>query len=828
MADTFDEAKAAKVRETIVEWTKHGNIKFEEVPITDKPALRIGFDSTVGSWSYVGNEAVDIPETEPTMNLASIGTLPSTTADESVVILHEFGHALGLVHEHQSPTHGNKFALDEEAVYQFYTDTHGWTREDIKTYIIDVYNKEEITNYAEFDEHSIMLSFMPATMNKQRVSITPAAGVGELSPVDKASISINYPTFKWEDDDHPPVDPRELFIESLDVVGVDGDDKALILEHFDAQNWKEVRYEFTHICNAIRIARKSREFDTNNKNSSDSTDTLHDGCIAEEHDLYSAHEWDDVDADLWLPGEEITYTWIQGTLQATAYRKNLVKSAFDYYSRWCNLTFKEIPHNAQNLAAKIHVWFGPIPDHDGSVVTGWSKVGRQSVGFKQSISEIARRGGSTESSIVFSDTVIRSTMPANTAERSSPATQVELRTVFHEIGHALGLKHKVEPGTSKPSITTYSDPDSVMLPPSHGNTMQFNCLPSEADLALLGAIYPARPHHVDDNFEEHISTLGLQDKYDKLNAQRLKAFRVEGHIEFRKQIKELRRMLHIELGAVSEPSPYSHPSFEFSPSLKTGTMAGPPLTFNLKSGGGTSGGAEPTPTTGSFLNVLVSKLSSLFEPTSGQIFALQFPGRFLQQDLYAWDTKKAGIYGQFVKPTVVNENEFRLVDQLYNTGKVIGAPNGLNLSIVYEQVLNNLVPKVELGAINMTKQQAQIRQWLLKDVKVSGWVQEIMQKPHTTSSNTLSTNKVSTDNKVNRMELAEALMRDYLASKQKWELERDSMILNKEGLPLEDVTRKLAHITAIREAELAAKYSDAVVRGYEYFTLSPEYSRDSL
>jgi hypothetical protein len=33
---------------------------------------------------------------------------------------------------------------------------------------------------------------------------------------------------------------------------------------------------------------------------------------------------------------------------------------------------------------------------------------------------------------------------------------------------------------------------------------------------------------------------------------------------------------------------------------------------------------------------------------------------------------------------------------------------------------------------------------------------------------------------------------------------------------LNDLTRKLAHITATRQAQLAAKYSDAVVRGYAH------------
>ena len=40
-------------------------------------------------------------------------------------------------------------------------------------------------------------------------------------------------------------------------------------------------------------------------------------------------------------------------------------------------------------------------------------------------------------------------------------------------------------------------------------------------------------------------------------------------------------------------------------------------------------------------------------PTIGQIFTFQFPGRFLQQDLYAWDISVAGISEQLVKPVVV-------------------------------------------------------------------------------------------------------------------------------------------------------------------------------
>jgi len=57
-----------------------------------------------------------------------------------------------------------------------------------------------------------------------------------------------------------------------------------------------------------------------------------------------------------------------------------------------------------------------------------------------------------------------------------------------------------------------------------------------------------------------------------------------------------------------------------------------------------------------------------------------------------------------------------------------------------------------------------------------------------------------------------------LAAKQGWELKRDTMIENArtKNEDMEDVTRKLAHVTSIREAQLAAKHADAVVPGYSH------------
>ena len=102
-----------KVKTVVQEWEKYANVKFTFVA-TGKATIRITFDTTSGSWSYVGNEVGLIKPNEATMNLGWIGSSSTTiTADEKGVILHEFGHTLGLMHEHQSPVRGGTITLKD-------------------------------------------------------------------------------------------------------------------------------------------------------------------------------------------------------------------------------------------------------------------------------------------------------------------------------------------------------------------------------------------------------------------------------------------------------------------------------------------------------------------------------------------------------------------------------------------------------------------------------------------------------------------------------------------------------------------------------------------
>jgi hypothetical protein len=82
--------------------------------------LRIAFRPSGGSWSYgacidtiivvfrahetpVGKANLAINKPNATMNLGWIGKDAQISSDESSVILPEFGHVLGLLHEYVPP-----------------------------------------------------------------------------------------------------------------------------------------------------------------------------------------------------------------------------------------------------------------------------------------------------------------------------------------------------------------------------------------------------------------------------------------------------------------------------------------------------------------------------------------------------------------------------------------------------------------------------------------------------------------------------------------------------------------------------------------------------
>ncbi len=64
-----------------------------------------------------GKEALRAGKSEPTMNLGWVTNEASTSDKERGTILHEFGHALGLLHEHQSPAREDAIVLNDDCEF---------------------------------------------------------------------------------------------------------------------------------------------------------------------------------------------------------------------------------------------------------------------------------------------------------------------------------------------------------------------------------------------------------------------------------------------------------------------------------------------------------------------------------------------------------------------------------------------------------------------------------------------------------------------------------------------------------------------------------------
>lgn len=79
------------VKETCVEWSQWANLKFT-FPLAGPYDIRVSFDESDGAWSYIGIDNKSIPQNDATLNLGWL---------DKDVVWHEFGHAIGLLHEHQ-------------------------------------------------------------------------------------------------------------------------------------------------------------------------------------------------------------------------------------------------------------------------------------------------------------------------------------------------------------------------------------------------------------------------------------------------------------------------------------------------------------------------------------------------------------------------------------------------------------------------------------------------------------------------------------------------------------------------------------------------------
>jgi len=182
--------------------------------------IRISFDRR-GYWSTVGRLALNVEPSQPTMNLASLGRklLPYAPAGASEawrksyernVILHEFGHAIGISHEHFHSSCQSSLKLDR-IVANLMGPPNNWSERQAKFNVdADVYFSEmrrfitrtfpttdpSFSTSQSSDNRSVMLYRFAPSAYENSSPCRPANASGfahGLSDDDLAAASAMYP-----------------------------------------------------------------------------------------------------------------------------------------------------------------------------------------------------------------------------------------------------------------------------------------------------------------------------------------------------------------------------------------------------------------------------------------------------------------------------------------------------------------------------------------------------------------------------------------------------------------------------------------------------------
>ena len=174
------------VKKMAGKWLPLIDLKFSYIT-SKKGMIRISFVADAGSWSYIGTQCLSRPVNEPTMNF---GWLRDNTADAEWerVVVHEFGHALGCIHEHQNPAGGINW--NKTAVYKYYQGPpNNWSKAEVDSNLFQQYAASK-TQFTKVDRSSIMMYPIPKEF---LLSGDPVGWNLHLSPTDQSFIKTTYP-----------------------------------------------------------------------------------------------------------------------------------------------------------------------------------------------------------------------------------------------------------------------------------------------------------------------------------------------------------------------------------------------------------------------------------------------------------------------------------------------------------------------------------------------------------------------------------------------------------------------------------------------------------